>query len=168
MASNQKLYIRKKSKIHSSGLFAKTDITEGARIIEYRGLKVTKAQSDKIADVHIDENKKKGTIGAVYIFTLNDRYDINGKVSWNLAKYINHSCDPNCETDIVRGKIWISAIKDIKKGEELSYDYGYDMHCFEDHPCRCNSKNCVGFIVRSNLRWRIRKKLAKKKNLFRK
>jgi len=89
-------------------------------------------------------------------------------VSWNLAKYINHSCDPNCETDIVRGKIWISAIKDIKKGEELSYDYGYDMHCFEDHPCRCNSKNCVGFIVRSNLRWRIRKKLAKKKNLFRK
>ena len=86
MASNQKLYIRKNSKIHSSGLFAKTDITEGARIIEYRGLKVTKAQSDKIADVHIDANKKKGTIGAVYIFTLNDRYDINGKVSWNLAK----------------------------------------------------------------------------------
>ena len=107
--------------------------------------------------------KKKGTIGAVYIFTLNERYDINGKVSWNLAKYINHSCDPNCETDIIRGKIWINAIKDIKKGEELTYDYGYDMHYFEDHPCRCNSKNCVGFIVRSNLRWRLKKKLAKKK-----
>ena len=168
MSQEQKLYIKKNSKIHASGLFARAEIESGTRIIQYKGLKITKAQSDKIADVHIDANKKEGTVGAVYIFTLNDRYDINGKVAWNLAKYINHSCDPNCETDIVRGKIWISAIKDIKKGEELSYDYGYDMHCFEDHPCRCNSKNCVGFIVRSNLRWRIRKKLAKKKNLFRK
>ena len=163
MASNQKLYIRKNSKIHSSGLFAKTDITEGARIIEYRGLKVTKAQSDKIADVNIDANKKKGTIGAVYIFTLNERYDINGKVSWNLAKYINHSCDPNCETDIIRGKIWINAIRNIKQGEELTYDYGYDMDSYEDHPCRCGSKNCVGFIVRSNLRWRVKKKIQNKK-----
>ena len=168
MSQEQKLYIKKNSKIHASGLFARADIESGTKIIQYKGLKITKAQSDKIADVHIDANKKEGTVGAVYIFTLNDRYDINGKVAWNLAKFINHSCDPNCETDIVRGKIWISAIKDIKKGEELSYDYGYDMHCFEDHPCRCNSKNCVGFIVRSNLRWRIRKKLAKKKNLFRK
>ena len=168
MSQEKKLYIKKNSKIHASGLFARADIESGTKIIQYKGLKITKAQSDKIADVHIDANKKEGTVGAVYIFTLNDRYDINGKVAWNLAKYINHSCDPNCETDIVRGKIWISAIKDIKKGEELSYDYGYDMHCFEDHPCRCNSKNCVGFIVRSNLRWRIRKKLAKKKNLFRK
>ena len=168
MSQEQKLYIKKNSKIHASGLFARADIESGTKIIQYKGLKITKAQSDKIADVHIDANKKEGTVGAVYIFTLNDRYDINGKVAWNLAKFINHSCDPNCETDIIRGKIWISAIKDIKKGEELSYDYGYDMHCFEDHPCRCNSKNCVGFIVRSNLRWRIRKKLAKKKNLFRK
>ena len=159
MPSNQKLYIRKNSKIHSSGLFAKTDIENGSRIIEYRGLKITKAQSDKIADVNIAANQKKGTIGAVYIFTLNERYDINGKVSWNLAKYINHSCDPHCETDIIRDKIWINAIKDIKKGEELTYDYGYDMDCYEDHPCRCDSKNCVGYIVRSNLRWRVLRKI---------
>jgi SET domain-containing protein len=84
-------------------------------------------------------------------------------VSWNLAKYINHSCDPNCETDIIRGKIWINAIKDIKKGEELTYDYGYDMDCYEDHPCRCDSKNCVGYIVRSNLRWRVLRKIQNKK-----
>ena len=157
MAKDQKLYIKKNSIIHASGLFARSNIETGSRIIEYRGLKITKSQSDKIADVHIEANKKEGNVGSVYIFTLNDRYDINGKVSWNLAKYINHSCDPNCETDIVRGKIWISAIKDIKKGEELSYDYGYDMHYFEDHPCRCCSKDCVGFIVRSNLRWRVKK-----------
>ena len=157
MAKNQKLYIKKNSRIHASGLFARSNIETGSRIIEYRGLKITKSQSDKIADVHIEANKKEGNVGSVYIFTLNDRYDINGKVSWNLAKYINHSCDPNCETDIVRGKIWISAIKDIKKGEELSYDYGYDMHYFEDHPCRCNSKNCVGFIIREGSRWRLKK-----------
>jgi SET domain-containing protein len=59
MPSSQKLYIRKNSKIHSSGLFAKTDIEKGSRIIEYRGLKITKAQSDKIADVHIAANQKK-------------------------------------------------------------------------------------------------------------
>ena len=163
MAKDQKLYVRKNSKIHASGLFAKSNIEPGARIIEYRGLKITKAQSDKIADVHIAANKKQGTVGAVYIFTLNERYDINGKVAWNLAKYINHSCDPNCETDIVRGKIWINAIKHIQKGEELTYDYGYDMDSFEDHPCRCGSKNCIGYIVRSNLRWRVEKKLKDKK-----
>ena len=164
MPSSQKLYIRKNSKIHSSGLFAKTDIEKGSRIIEYRGLKITKAQSDKIADVHIAANQKKGTIGAVYIFTLNERYDINGKVSWNLAKYINHSCDPNCEVDVIKGKIWIIATQDIKKGDELSYDYGfgYDKD-FRQFPCKCGSKNCCGYIVRDDQRWRINRKFAKTK-----
>ena len=83
MSQEQKLYIKKNSKIHASGLFAKTDIESGSKIIEYRGLKITKAQSDKIADVHIEANKKSGNVGSVYIFTLNERYDINGKVSWN-------------------------------------------------------------------------------------
>jgi Proteins containing SET domain len=104
MLSSQKLYIRKNSKIHASGLFAKSDISAGTRIIEYRGLKITKAQSDKIADVHIKANKRAKTVGSVYIFTLNQKYDINGKVTWNLAKYINHSWHPNCETDIIKGK----------------------------------------------------------------
>ena len=157
------LYYRKKSKIHSSGLFAKKNITAGTKIIEYKGPKITKAHSDRIADIHIAANQKKGANGAVYIFTLNKTHDINGKVSWNTAKYINHSCDPNCEADITRGKIWISAIKDIKKDDELSYDYGYDMDCYEDHKCRCGSKNCIGYIVRSNLRWRVEKKLKDKK-----
>tara|TARA_B110000503_G_scaffold117840_1_gene178208 strand:- start:200 stop:727 length:528 start_codon:yes stop_codon:yes gene_type:complete len=163
MDKEKKLYQKKNSSIHSSGLFAKFDILSGDRVIEYVGDKLTKSKSDLIADVHIEANKKAGTNGAVYIFTLNKTHDINGKVPWNIAKYINHSCDPNCETDIVRGRIWISAIKDIKKGEELTYDYGYDMDSFEEHPCRCRSKNCLGYIVRSNLRWRVKKKLEEKK-----
>ena len=128
MNKEKKLYLKKNSAIHSSGLFAKYDIQSGDKIIEYVGEKLTKAKSDIIADVHIEANKKAGTNGAVYLFTLNKTHDINGKVPWNLAKYINHSCDPNCETDIVRGRIWISAIKDINKGDELTYDYGYDMY----------------------------------------
>tara|TARA_X000000368_G_C23054332_1_gene723128 strand:+ start:3692 stop:4219 length:528 start_codon:yes stop_codon:yes gene_type:complete len=162
MEKIKKLYQKKMSSIHSSGLFAKHNIETGTKIIEYVGEKLTKAKSDKIADVHIAANKKAGTNGAVYIFTLNKTHDINGKVPWNLAKFINHSCDPNCETDIIRGRIWISAIKDIKKGDELTYDYGYDMYSFEEHPCRCGSKNCLGYIVRSNLRWRVKKKLEEK------
>ena len=54
-------------------------------------------------------------------------------------------------------------LKNIQKGEELTYDYGYDMDSFEDHPCRCGAKNCIGYIVRSNLRWRVEKKLKDKK-----
>ena len=62
---------------------------------------------------------------------------------------MNHSCNPNCDTDIVDGKIWIRSFKDIKKGEELTYDYGFSFHKedFREHVCKCGSKNCVGFIV---------------------
>ena len=162
MAKDPKLYIRKNSKIHANGLFAKYDIEPGARIIEYRGLKITKAQSDKIADVHIAANKKQGTVGAVYIFTLNERYDINGKVAWNLAKYINHSCDPNCEVEITNNEIWISAIKNIKEDTELTYNYGYPFDSdFEEHICKCGTKKCVVYIL-SDDDWPKLKKYEKK------
>ena len=60
--------------------------------------------------------------------------------------------EPNCEVDIIDGKIWISSIKNIKKDEELSYDYGYsfDPNDFRDHVCKCGSKNCIGFIISSD------------------
>ena len=62
---------------------------------------------------------------------------------------MNHSCDPNCDTDIIDDKIWIRSFKDIEKGEELTYDYGFtfDEDDFRDHVCKCGSKKCVGFIV---------------------
>ncbi len=89
------------------------------------------------------------TTGSVYIFELNSRYDIDGSPLFNKARYINHSCNPNCEVDIIRGKIWIKSIKKIFKGEELSYDYGYefDRDDFKDHICNCGSKNCIGYII---------------------
>ena len=159
----KKLYTVKNSKLHGKGLFANTNIKSGANIIEYVGEKITKKQSDKIAEIQLKKSQKNREEGQVYIFTLDEKYDINGNVSYNKAKLMNHSCKPNCDTDIIDGKIWIRSYRNIKKGDELTYDYGYDMYSFEEHPCRCGSKNCLGYIVRSNLRWRVKKKLEEKK-----
>ncbi|RLE47727.1 SET domain-containing protein, partial [Candidatus Woesearchaeota archaeon] len=75
----------------------------------------------------------------------------------NTARWINHSCNPNCETININGHIWIVALRDIRKGEELSYDYGYSLDDFEEHPCHCGSKNCVGYIVAEKYRKKLRK-----------
>ncbi len=135
------------SSIHSTGVFAKKNIQEGTRIIEYVGEKVTKAESDRRADIPLGNHKNDKSNGAVYLFYLNKRHDIDGYVSHNTARFINHSCEPNCEPDIIRGKIWIIALRDIKKGEELTYNYGYDYADYEEHLCRCNTDNCMGFIL---------------------
>ena len=112
------------------------------------GEKVTKAEGERRADVVLEKSKTSKTTGAVYLFDLNKRHDIDGNVPYNTAKYINHSCDPNCETEIIRGKIWILAKKDIKKGEELGYNYGYAFdEEFDEHPCLCGAKRCVGYIL---------------------
>ena len=59
----------------------------------------------------------------------------------------NHSCEPNCETELDEDRIWITAVRDIREGEELSFNYCYDLEDFQDHPCRCGSEKCVGYIV---------------------
>ena len=149
-------YFRKKSGINNLGLFAKSDIKKGEKVIEYKGRKFTHKQVEE--DDRFDNSK------AIYLFTLNERYVLDGDTKTNTAKYINHSCNPNCEVDIIKGKIWIIAIKDIKKGNELSYDYGfgYDKN-FRQFPCKCRSKICCGYIVRDDQRWRINRKFAKTK-----
>lgn len=152
----------KGSKIHGKGVYAKKNIPEGTRVIEYVGEKITKAESDRRADIQLERHEENPETGSVYLFTLNKRYDIDGNVSWNPARFINHSCDPNCETDIIKGHIWIIAFKDIKKGEEITYDYGYDIDNYKDHPCYCGSKNCVGYIVEED-QWPKLKRLLKKK-----
>ena len=149
-------YFRKKSGINNLGLFAKTDIKKGEKVIEYKGRKFTHKQVEE--DDRFDNSK------AIYLFTLNERYVLDGDTKINTAKYINHTCDPNCEVDIIKGKIWIIAIKDIKKGDELSYDYGFGYDAdFRQFPCKCGSKNCCGYIVRDDQRWRINRKYAKTK-----
>ena len=140
-----------KSNIHHQGLCATRNIKIGEKIIEYIGKKITHKQA---------ENNTKYGFDVTYLFTINKKYLLDGDFKFNTARLINHSCDPNCEVlDTSKTKIWITAMKDIKKGEELSYDYGFGFDSnYKDHKCKCGSKNCVGFIVREGSRWRIKKR----------
>ncbi|MCB9771914.1 MAG: SET domain-containing protein-lysine N-methyltransferase [Candidatus Omnitrophica bacterium] len=136
------------SSIHNAGIFADEHIAEGTRIIQYVGEKITAKEAERRKDAQLENHRNDQDNGAVYIFELNKRYCIDGNVSYNTARHINHSCDPNAETDVIRGKIWIIAIKDIKAGEEITYNYGYDFdENYKDHPCRCGAANCMSFIV---------------------
>ncbi len=145
-----KLYRIRKSNIDKRGLYANKDIEKGTKIIEYKGKVITRKKSE--------ESSKFDNEKAIYLFNLNKKYDLDGDFKFNTARLINHSCDPNCEVTGTGLKIWIYAIRDIKKGEELSYDYGFNFDKdYKDYPCRCGSKKCVGYIVKSESRWRIKK-----------
>jgi SET domain-containing protein len=82
-----------------------------------------------------------------YIFALNDRYDIDGQTRTNTARYINHSCRPNCEAITTARTIWIVALRDIKNGEELSYNYGYGAEDYAQYPCHCGAEQCCGYML---------------------
>ncbi len=158
----------KKSKVHGSGVFATKNIKKNTRIIEYIGDVVTKSEGDKRSARRIKNYLNSEETGSVYIFELNKKFDIDGSPEYNKARYVNHSCDPNCEVDILNNKIWISSIKNIKSGTELTYDYGYtfDANDFRDHICKCGSKHCIGFIISSD-EWKnylnYLKKIVKRK-----
>ena len=145
-----KLYKIKKSKIDKKGLYANQNIKKGTRIIEYKGKIVSVKETSK--------NPKFDNEKAIYLFNLNKRYDLDGDFKFNTARLINHSCEPNCEVTGEGLKVWVYAIKDIKKNEELSYDYGfsYDKN-YKQFPCKCGANNCVGYIVREGSRWRLKK-----------
>ena len=153
-----KLYKIKKSNIDKRGLCASKNIRAGSRIIEYIG-KI-------ISNKEVEKNPKFDNSKDIYLFDLNKKFSLDGDYKWNTARLINHSCNPNCEVEGKGLKLWITAIKDIKKGEELSYDYGfrYDSD-YKQFPCKCGSLKCVGYIVREGSRWRINKKFKKSQTI---
>ena len=125
------------SSIHGTGGFARKRIPEDTQVIEYVGEKIDKAESQRRCE---RENQ--------YIFALDDQYDLDGSVEWNPARFLNHCCEPNCEAQMDEdGRIWIVAIRDIEPGEEVTFNYNYDLEDFRSHPCRCGAPGCVGFIV---------------------
>jgi len=126
----------KKSPIHGTGGFARVDLRRGKRIIEYVGLRLTKAQSQA------QLNQRNA-----YIFILDEDWDIDGSVEWNPARFLNHSCMPNCHAGVVWGRIWLYASRRIKAGEELTYNYGHGLEGYEDRPCHCGAEACVGYRV---------------------
>ena len=147
-----KLYKIKKSNIDKKGrgLYATKDIKEGTRIIDYVGKIITKKQTE--------ESQKFDNTKPIYLFNLNKKYDMDGDVSWNTARLINHSCSNNSDYNGTGLKLWIVAIKDIKKDEEITADYGFGYdEDYKQFPCKCRSKNCCGYIVREGSRWRIKK-----------
>lgn len=130
------LYEVRESGIHGQGVFAVQEIPTGARVVEYIGERISKAES-----------LRRRQDGNLFVFIVTDTVDIDGAVEWNPARFINHSCAPNCEARMEEDRIWIIALRDIAPGEELSFNYGYDLQDYEDHPCLCGAANCIGFMV---------------------
>ena len=135
------------SPIQGQGAFATRWIRKGTRIIEYLGERITpQAGDERYEDGRVEHSH-------VLLFTVDKRTVIDAGVGGNDARFINHSCDPNCEAVIERGRIWIEAVKRIAAGTELVYDYQYefdDEYSEEDlrwYKCQCGSPKCRGTIV---------------------
>ena len=152
------------SGIHGRGVYARRNIPDGTRVIEYVGERITKAEAVRREAERVAV-KRQGGEGCVTIFTLNKRYDLDGRTTRNVARFINHSCAPNCRAETIRGRIWIIARRDISAGAELTFDYGYGFKEWSLHPCRCGAERCVGFIVGSAQRWRVRRILRRTKKV---
>ncbi|MDF1826134.1 MAG: SET domain-containing protein-lysine N-methyltransferase [Verrucomicrobiales bacterium] len=147
------------SGIHGRGLFASKKIPQGTYIIEYLGERIDKDESNERGWAQMDVAQETGD-AAVYIFTLDDDWDIDGNVPENAARLINHSCDPNCEAFIEDDSIWIAALRDIPKNEELFFNYGFDLENYKDHPCYCGAENCAGYIAGEEYWPALKQKLA--------
>jgi hypothetical protein len=142
--------IVRSSEVHAAGVFTTAPLKRGKKVVEYTGPIISKEEGDKVYQ-HRD---------ITYLFSVKKGQVIDGH---GIAAFINHSCDPNCETDEVRGRIWILAIRDIQPGEELTYDYNlFDGD--EDDPadCHCKAKQCRGSLY-SDSELRKRRKAAQKK-----
>jgi SET domain-containing protein len=125
------------SGIHGSGGFATQPIASETEIIQYVGEKIDKLES-----------LRRCQADNPYIFYIDENFDIDGAVEWNPARLLNHSCAPNCEAQMDdENRIWIVAVRDIATGEELTFNYGYDLENYREHPCACGAAECVGYIV---------------------
>ena len=125
--------IIRSSAIHAAGCYTTTAIRKGTRVAEYTGHRLTKNQADEAyADTHI-----------TYLFGLGSgRIVIDGHAT---AMFINHSCDPNCQTEEVEGRVWIKAIRNIDAAEEITYDYClYDGDEADQAICNCGAAKCRG------------------------
>lgn len=136
IVSAESLIQFRNSPIHGMGGFASTDIQNGARLVEYLGRRIDKQESLRQCEL---ENP--------YVFCINDEFDLDGNVDWNPARLLNHSCAPNAEAEICGEQIWIVALRDIRAGEEITFNYNYDLEDYREHPCVCGAPECVGFIV---------------------
>jgi uncharacterized protein len=134
------------SPIQGLGAFATELIPKGTRLIEYAGERLTTAQADAR---YPDDDRRHHT----FLFAIDDDVVIDAAVDGNDARFINHSCDPNCDAVVDNGRIWIETIRDVEPGEELAYDYAYELEerhspaAKRRYPCSCGAENCRGTIL---------------------
>jgi SET domain-containing protein len=140
-------FIIEKSSLGKNAVAA-VDIPKETQIVQYKGKLTSNKLAEKISQKHRDLITPIGT-GTLWLFTLNSQYDVDGSRQGNQSIYFNHSCEPNCESvNYDDEEIWIESTQDIKKGESLTYDYGFNEPD-ERFPCFCGSKQCRGWIVDS-------------------
>ncbi|HEX7727558.1 MAG TPA: SET domain-containing protein-lysine N-methyltransferase [Terracidiphilus sp.] len=138
------------SAIHAAGCYTTTAIRKGQRVAEYTGPRLSKDE----ADTAYEDSP------ITYLFGLGDgKVVIDGHC---MAMFINHSCDANCETEELKGRVWITAIKNIAAGEEITYDYCLYDGGDDEATCNCGAKKCRGTMY-SPEKVKSRKKAAKKK-----
>ena len=135
------------SPIHGQGVFAVRRIRKGTRLIEYIGERI----APETADLRYDDDAM--TIPHTFLFTVDAHTVIDAAVGGNEARFINHSCNPNCEAVDDDGRIFIEAIRNIRPGEELTYDYHLERdgrwrkEWAERYACRCGAPNCRGTLL---------------------
>ncbi len=151
------------SPIHGRGVYALMPIRKGARIIEYLGERISHGEADSRYELKADDD------GHTFLFIASNRTVIDAGVNGNDARFINHHCSPNCETVIENSRVFIDAIRDIKPGEELGYDYQLTWESTDEpaelalYACRCGAKKCRGTMLdREPLDKKNEKKVKKK------
>ncbi|MFP4282675.1 MAG: SET domain-containing protein [Opitutales bacterium] len=149
------------SPIHGRGMFTRRSVRKGTKLIQYRGELIDKDESNR-RGLELFEKAKRTGGASVYIFDLNETHDLDGNKEWNPARLINHSCEPNAEMVDEDGELFLYSLRPLRKGEEIAFDYGYDIAHFLEHPCRCGTPSCVGYIV-SRSQWPRLRKLIRKK-----
>ena len=161
--------IRRQSPIHGNGVFAVRDIPKGERIVEYRVRRLTHAQADRRYGNDTDT-------GHTFLFTLNDRYLVDVGDGGNVARWINHSCSPNCQAWIVehasgdprRDRVVIESRRAIRRGEELTYDYGITLEERQTPALkkiwayRCGAARCTGTLLKPKSGKRAKNSVSKR------
>lgn len=133
MYSTKDLQIRGSS-IDGLGVFAVQAIPARTPILEYVGKRLTKEEYATWRD-------------KTFCFTIDGEDILDGAAMWNPAGFMNHSCEPNCESQVIDGAVWIVTRRDITAGEELTFNYRYPLEDFRQRPCRCGAAGCVGYMV---------------------
>jgi SET domain-containing protein len=140
-------YEIRRSRIQGRGAFATRRIRPGARIVEYVGERITRDE----ADVRYDDTSMERH--HTFLFAVDDETVIDAAYGGNSSRYINHSCEPNCQAVIEDGRVFIEAVKNIQPGSELTYDYAYERSDDHDeeserlYACHCGTPSCRGTIL---------------------